>query len=71
MAKTVKQFHKVVFDWIMPVEERQAVEALLATLGYRVDGGGTNLYEKKSEIFVRPKARSHKRKAVTAEGKEN
>jgi hypothetical protein len=65
MPKTIKSFNKVKFDWIMPVEERQQVEVLLATLGYRVDGGGTDLFNKVSEIFVRPKARSHKRKAAT------
>ena len=62
MPKTIKSFNKVTFDWVMPVEERQQVESLLVTMGYRVDGGGTDLFGKKSEISVRPKPRSHKRR---------
>ena len=68
MPKAIKTFNKVKFDWIMPVEERQQMEALLTTLGYRVDGGGTDLFNKTSEISVRPKARSRKRKDKSAGG---
>jgi hypothetical protein len=62
MTKPIKAFNKVTFDWPMHVEEREKVESLLRTLGYRVDGGGTNLTSRSSEIFLRPKVRVHRRK---------
>jgi hypothetical protein len=70
MPKKLSEFRTVVIGWIMPVEERQAIEDLLRTLGYRVDGGGTNLEHKTSEIYVLPKARSHRRKATTPKAPE-
>lgn len=70
MSKEIKQFRTVEIGWIMPVEERRAVEDLLRTLGYRVDGGGTNLEHKTSEIYVLPKARSHKRKGAVPKAPE-
>jgi hypothetical protein len=66
MAKTITRFHKVTFDWMMPPAERHQVEDVLKTLGYDVDGGGTDLEARVSEIFVRPKARSHKRRTPSA-----
>ena len=62
MPRKESKFNTVSFDWMIPVEERQQVESLLSSLGYRVDGGGTNLESHTSEIFLRPKARSHKRR---------
>jgi hypothetical protein len=61
MTKRISTFKRVVFDWMIPVEERQQVETLLKTLGYEVDGGGTNLDDRVAEIHIRPKRRVRKR----------
>lgn len=60
-------FRKITFDWMIPVDHRHKVEEVLASLGYDVDGGGTDLERRVAEIFIRPQARSHKRKEVATD----
>lgn len=70
MAKRINEFKTVVINWMMPVDERQKVETLLQSMGYNVDGGGTNLASRTAEIYVRPKKRvrnSKKTEGQTAE----
>lgn len=70
MAKRINEFKTVVINWMMPVDERQKVETLLQSMGYNVDGGGTNLVSHTAEIYVRPKKRvrnSKKTEGQTAE----
>lgn len=44
---------KVTFDWMIPAEERHKVELLLASLGYNVDGGGTDFTSRTAQIYIR------------------
>jgi hypothetical protein len=70
MAKRISEFKTVVINWLMPAEERHQMEAVLESMGYSVDGGGTNLASRTAEIYVRPKKRvrnSKKTEGQTAE----
>jgi len=61
MGKKTTQFKSVRFDWMIPVSERQRIEAALSEMGYTVDGGGTNLAGGTAEIFIRPRPRVRNR----------
>jgi len=43
---------KIEINFVMPPQDRHKIENLLKEMGYGVDGGGTNLIESKSEIFI-------------------
>jgi hypothetical protein len=68
MSKKTTQFKSVRFDWMIPVAERQRIEAVLSEMGYTVDGGGTNLADATADIFIRPKPRVRNRTRKAAEG---
>jgi len=53
---------------MIPVSERQRIEAALSEMGYTVDGGGTNLADGTADIFIRPKPRVRNRTRKAAEG---
>ena len=63
MSKKLKAFKMVSFDWPMPPDDRRKIEEFMRELGYDVDGGSSELSSGKAYIYIRPKARSHKRKA--------
>ena len=65
MPRTPKQFRKITFDWPIPAADRQKIEEFLRSnaLGYDVDGGISSPETGTAEIYIRPKPRSHKRRA--------
>ena len=63
MPRSPKRFHVIRFDWPIPAADRRLIEEFLSkSLGYDVDGGGTDPEAAAAQIHIRPKARSHKRR---------
>ena len=66
MPRAPKKLHVIEFHWPIPAADRRKVEEFLCnTLGYDVDGGSSSTETATAEIYIRPKARSHKRKSPT------
>jgi len=63
MSKKLKAFKMVSFDWPVPPEDRRKIEEFMRSLGYDVDGGSSELATGYSYIYIRPKARIHRRRA--------
>ena len=58
------KFQTVTFDWMIPVAHRERIETELRALGYRVDGGGTDLSNRTASIHLRPAPRVRKKRSA-------